>query len=270
VARLIGKYLLALVVMSGLQSCTESATQPRPLAPNAALKTTLYDEAFDAQPMMDAFPGQYSIDSTVAQSSGAVTYDLSTLDDGSAIVCRDHFKPIDLWWNSPAGVVLFHLDPPLLLVSKGPGTYTDNRGLKFANSVYESMSTSTATDALGQRWAFKGKFRAYCRNGNLELGPIVFGGQMLVALGPLDPPYRVEGSAGEGGGSCYTQLFYDPDQECPGGGGGTGGGDEGGGGSGGGSGGGGGCLTEYIILEISYDGGNTWSVWWEGYASVCS
>jgi hypothetical protein len=41
----------------------------------------------------------------------------------------------------------------------------------------------------------------------------------------------------------------------------------------GGGGGGGGwtkvCSTEYIWIEISYDGGETWSTLWEGYAEVC-
>jgi hypothetical protein len=41
----------------------------------------------------------------------------------------------------------------------------------------------------------------------------------------------------------------------------------------GGGGGGGGwelvCSTEWIKLEISYDGGNTWSTLWEGWGEVC-
>lgn len=43
--------------------------------------------------------------------------------------------------------------------------------------------------------------------------------------------------------------------------------DSGGGGSDGG--GSGSCSTEWIELDISYDGGITWGVWWEGYATVC-
>jgi hypothetical protein len=83
------------------------------------------------------------------------------------------------------------------------------------------------------------------------------------------PPPSGGGDDG-GGGECETQLIYDPTQPCPGGGGG-GGGDGSGGDDGSGDGGGGGsnCHTEYIIIEISYDGGETWSVWWEGYATVC-
>jgi hypothetical protein len=29
------------------------------------------------------------------------------------------------------------------------------------------------------------------------------------------------------------------------------------------------CDIEWIRIEISYDGGATWEVWWEGYADVC-
>ncbi len=44
----------------------------------------------------------------------------------------------------------------------------------------------------------------------------------------------------------------------------------GGGSSGGGSTGGGTtCNHEYVLIEVSYDGGQTWSVWWEGWATVC-
>jgi hypothetical protein len=233
-------------------------------------RTVIVADAFDAQPMIDDFPSSYSTDSSAnsASSSTAPTYDVSPLDDGSAIVCRDHFKPVDLWWSSPNGsLVSFHLNPPLLLVSKGPGGYTDKKGQKFANAVYETLAASTGTDASGQKWGFRGRFSAYCRNGNLEIGPIVFGGQLLVALSPIDRPYPI-GSGGGDAGSCNSQIIYDPstppDQTCPGGGGGGGTGGGGGSGPGGST-----CTSEYIYIEISYDGGATWSVWWEGYASVC-
>lgn len=29
------------------------------------------------------------------------------------------------------------------------------------------------------------------------------------------------------------------------------------------------CHWEYMIIEISYDGGKTWHVWWEGWGQVC-
>lgn len=249
-------------------SCREMVTKP-PLGPPAEANSTLViADQFDVQPMADAFPYAYSIDSTGSTSS-TPHYDVSLLD-GIAIVCRDHFKPIDLWWTGPNGLVMFHLEPPLLLNRKGPGTYKDKKGQIFANSVYESLKESVGQDALGHKWGFVGKFSAYCKNGDLEIGPIVFGGQMLVALSPIDPPYRID-ETGDGPG-CDTQFFYDPDQPCPG--------DDTGGTGGGGDPGSEptatpgdpelSCTSDTIVLEISYDGGVTWSVWWEGEAQICS
>jgi hypothetical protein len=57
---------------------------------------------------------------------------------------------------------------------------------------------------------------------------------------------------------------YDPDQivssDCE-----TGGGDGGGGTGGGGL----NCWDEYMVIEISYDDGQSWQVWWEGWGRVC-
>ena len=49
------------------------------------------------------------------------------------------------------------------------------------------------------------------------------------------------------------------------------GGDGGGGGGGGGGdgGGGSGCTVQWGTIEISYDGGATWEVWWQGYYTLC-
>jgi len=263
VLRLIARCSPVLLALSMMQACTESVTPPPLSVPTDPHRTLVITDQFDPQPMVDDFPYQYSIDSTSTSPPPGVQYDVSPLSDGSAIVCRDHFKPIDLWWSPPGqGLISFHLNPPLLLVSKGPGTYTDRKGQIFANAVYESLSTSYATDGSGQQWAFSGRFTAYCKNGNLEIGPIIIGGQMLIALSPVDQPWRV-GSSGEG--TCnYSQIIYDPDQQepCPGGGGGGGGGGDDPSGSS--------CTSEFIVIEVSYDNGATWSTWWQGYANVCS
>jgi len=42
-----------------------------------------------------------------------------------------------------------------------------------------------------------------------------------------------------------------------------------GGGGGDNDGGAGGCRVEYVYVEVSYDGGNTWHTIWEGFANVC-
>jgi hypothetical protein len=33
--------------------------------------------------------------------------------------------------------------------------------------------------------------------------------------------------------------------------------------------GGGDCQQVFVTVEVSYDGGNTWETWWEGWATVC-
>lgn len=73
----------------------------------------------------------------------------------------------------------------------------------------------------------------------------------------------------EDGTTPLTRLVRDPDREgappdtyildCSSGSG-------GGGGLGGGS---VSCHWEYMLIEISYDGGRTWHVWWEGWGQVC-
>ena len=75
---------------------------------------------------------------------------------------------------------------------------------------------------------------------------------------------------GSDSGSLTTNPYdpYGPTDDCaedtptypePGGG---GGGDSG-------EGGGSSCRQEYIVIEISYDNGETWHVYWEGNATVC-
>jgi hypothetical protein len=93
-------------------------------------------------------------------------------------------------------------------------------------------------------------------------------GNWVVTYEPPPP------DSGGGEGECETQFIYDPSQGCPGGGngddgGGSGGDDPGDGGGSGTGGGGTSCHTEYVFIEVSYDGGSTWSTWWEGYANVC-
>ena len=84
-------------------------------------------------------------------------------------------------------------------------------------------------------------------------------------------PYAFRGTVkecGEGGGGSGTFVTdppletgydpydgYPPTGECS---------SNGGSGSGSAS-----CHDEYVSIEISYDGGVTWQVWWEGWAIVC-
>jgi hypothetical protein len=77
---------------------------------------------------------------------------------------------------------------------------------------------------------------------------------------PTDPP-PPPGSEPPAG--CEYQIFFDPDTCTPG---------SGGGNSGGGNGGGEPptqCSRQYVIIEVSSDGGNTWTNWWQGWITVC-
>lgn len=61
----------------------------------------------------------------------------------------------------------------------------------------------------------------------------------------MDPGYDPYGTSGSGGSSCGSSSSPD-------------------------SGGGIVCHTEYIYIDISFDGGITWETWWEGNATVCA
>lgn len=131
------------------------------------------------------FPGQFSFDTTEAGANA--TYYIAP-DDGGELsytggevtFCRDHFKPIDLWWDGGYGLMRFHLDPPLLFVGYRAGTYRTPRGLVFRKAVYETIQPSEAVDPERNVWRFQGRFNALCRGGEVEVGPVVFGGQLLV------------------------------------------------------------------------------------------
>lgn len=191
---------------------------------------------------------------------------------GETVVCRDHTKPIDLWWNSPNdnGVVTFHLNPPLRLRGFN-GYYTDPSRFRWRTAVYSVDQSSEAMDNAGNVWRFSGRFNALCRQGQTRVGFLHFDAQIVVSRGPIDPPVLVRrGTTSGTGGGCskeYT-LQYDPyapysPDDCDGMEGGSGGGGDSGGG------GGGGCTPQYVVMEVSYDGGETWSVYWAGTATVC-
>jgi hypothetical protein len=172
----------------------------------------------------------------------------------------------------------FHLDPPLLFVAYRTGTYTSPRRLVFRRAIYETIQSSEATDPAGNVWRFTGRYNALCRGGELELGPVVFGAQVVVAQDPITRPVLVR--RGTGGDECgdgpgddwYYMESYDPYSPTP---------DDNGDSTvttscgGGGPGGAGfdpanySCTWDYITIEISYDGGKTWHHFWSGWAQVC-
>lgn len=167
-------------------------------------------------------------------------------------------------WVAPDGeAVYFAAEPPFYFVQ-----YMNRlpyKGMYWA--VYSTPTTVTADDpSTGDVYQWSGQFSALCTTAvkvpNGQIG-YVYAREVITT-----PTLVSRGSSGGGGGgsSCDTQIIYDPSQPCTGGGGGGGGSGSGGtGGSGGSS-----CTSEYVIIEVSNDGGATWTTWWEGYANVCS
>jgi hypothetical protein len=274
-----------LLGMGVLGACSDSAQDPvtpgPPRAPAAAsppARTLILSERWNMADVEADFPGRFSLDTTKAGSQA--TYYVAPDDAGTTwerTFCRDHFKPIDLWFDGGYGHMLFHLDPPLLFVGYRAGAYTSPRGLVFRRAVYETIHESEAVDPDGNVWRFQGRFNALCRGGELEIGPLVFGGQLLVSENAVTRPVLVrrgtggDDECGAGGDTDrYYMESYDPYSPVP---------DEGGaavmsycGTSDGGStfdpadys-----CTWDYITIEISYDGGRTWQRFWSGWAQVC-
>jgi hypothetical protein len=225
------------------------------------------------------FPdGTYAFDSDTSRGTRGTPTIAPDLSDGSEDFCRDAFKPVYLHWNGPSGIVSFLLQPPQLFVSYRQGTYRSPRGLIFFRAIYETITPSEGTDADGDVWRFLGRFNALCRGGQYEIGPLVFRGQLIVTEDPITTPVFVRHSGGgAGGGGCendtqYTYETYDPynaglgdNTGCGTGVSGSGTGGSGGGGSGGAT----NCHTEYIYIDVSTDGGLTWTTIWEGDALVC-
>lgn len=212
-------------------------------------------------------------------------------------ICRDHFKPIDLWWDGGNGIATFHLDPPLLFVGYRPGTVASGV-LRLRRAIYETSRPSEATDPAGNVWRFHGRFNALCAFGELDIGPIIVGGQILRSQDPIDRPVLVrrgdtdDGGCGSGGGT-HMELTdydpYDPDIHMGESGGGCAGEGEGGSGiqyqpgdstggetvnweTGVGNGGYSVCgdqaRVEYVCIDVWVDGVG-WVEWSCGYATTC-
>ncbi len=215
----------------------------------------------------------YSLDVT-PEGLSAPWYQEVELFDGETAFCRDHFSTANLYWDPGFGhgSVVFRLPPPLLFRSYRRGTIREKAGI-LRLAVYETIVAVEGSDQIGNTWRFRGRFNAKCRGGAVELGPIVFGAQAVVPENPIDIPVLIR-SGNYGGGGCEEefQLVYNPydsgsrGDDC-----GPRGEGDGSGGGGGetGTGGSGSCRTEYVYVEVSLDGGNTWTVWWEGEATVC-
>lgn len=279
--RRLSRCLSLSVAFGAVVACSDAA--PDPVTPNAhtarpSNQTSLTTDVWNMADVEADFGGLYSLDTT--QAGMDASFYVSPIDPytGDRGFCRDHFNAIDLWWDGGYGLMRFHLDPPLLFAAYRTGTYTSPRRLVFRQAIYETIAPSEATDPAGNVWRFEGRYNALCRGGELELGPVVFGGQIVVAQDPITRPVLVRRGTGDdgcgdrGGGDWHYMESYDPYSPAP----------EDDGDStvttscgGGGTGGAGfnpanyACTWDYITIEISYDGGQTWNHFWSGWAQVC-
>lgn len=205
------RYLSLSLAFVAVVGCSDVA--PNPIGPNARTTPPSSDMSttsgvWNMADVEADFGGLYSLDST--QVGKSATYYLAPVETGDRTFCRDHFNAIDMWWDGGYGLMRFHMDPPLLFVGYREGTYTSPRKLVFRKAVYETMAPSEATDPAGNVWRFEGRYNAICRGGEFELGPLVFGAQIVVAQDPITRPVLIRRGRG--------------DDECGGGGGGGGGG----------------------------------------------
>ncbi len=120
------------LAMACLGACAETA--PTPVTPRAAPDDPLLDVTADwiISDLSAEYGTVFSFDTTETGMDAEVRYDTYTGETGEREFCRDHFKPIDLWWDGGYGIATIHLDPPLLFRGYRPGTWKDRRGLRLA------------------------------------------------------------------------------------------------------------------------------------------
>lgn len=213
---------------------------------------------------------EYGYDYSYDDSSEGNAFPLYVEPDllDGAIVCRDHNQHAHLYWNSPNenGVVLFQVAPPLRFRGY-TGYFNDRRRLRWRTAVFSADQSAEGQDNAGNVWRFRGRFNALCRMGQTRWGPLQVDAQIVVPQGVIDRPVLVRSGTDDSGCGYEYQLVYDPYSPTQGGDGcdGTGPGGDPGESSGSDS----TCRTEYVFIEVSFDDGATWQIWWEGYATVC-
>lgn len=160
------------VAAVGLAGCAESAPSPVSAVTAPAGGPRLDTSAqWILSDLQAEFGGSFSLDTTQTGLNAEVRYDAYSSD--GAEFCRDHFNPIDLWWDGGDGIAVIHLDPPLLFRGYRSGSYTDRRRLIWRKAIYETVQAGEGTDPAGNVWRFQGRFNALCRGGSRELGPLV-------------------------------------------------------------------------------------------------
>jgi hypothetical protein len=198
---------VALAVPS-LAACAETA--PTPVTPRAAPDDPILDVTADwiISDLSADYGTAFSFDTTDSGLNADLRYDTYPVETDEREFCRDHFKPIDLWWDGGYGIATIHLDPPLLFRGYRQGTFRDRRSLVWRRAIYETLQAGEGQDPAGNVWRFHGRFNAICRGGSREIGPIVFNAQLLVSQDPIDRPVLVRRGSGSDGG-CEEDMYDD-------------------------------------------------------------
>jgi len=253
----------------------------------------LVEPVWTVSELETAFDGRFSWDTTQLGLTAPVYYDMAVSEETE--FCRDHFEPIDLWWDGGWGIATIHLDPPLLFRSYRTGNFRDGRRLLWRKAIYETLQAGEGVDPAGNVWRFKGRFNALCRGGSRQIGPFVFNAHILVSQDPIDRPVLVRqaDSGCDGGGNTALIEFvdYDPYDPMASGWGTDAGsctqegsgtqyqpGDYTGGetvdwGSGAGNGGTSVCgdqaMVEYVCIDVYNEETGFWEEWGCGYVTTC-
>jgi hypothetical protein len=138
------------------------------------------------------------------------------------------------------------------------------RWTSTSSGIYQSSRGFSLIDQSGTKVWVNTRIAVACFEINLVLARIHFA-SVVAILGDLRD--RSIACGGSGPITGYADAEYDPynpsgtqPTDCT----------DPRGGSGGSGAGGAECPVELVEVEISYDGGSTWTTLWRGYASVCS
>lgn len=190
----------------------------------------------------------------------------NTYDDWVAHPCPDPYGSNTWMWHTIPNV------GAVKLVMRPPQKIQVRYGPAYVKYVPSSIDPANAPD--GSVWGAEGPYDARRFHSLVRAAHFVapVPGSFQGTVWPMSPPPD-EPPGEDCGDEEELPLEMAPPSTseavsmttCGGGGSGT----ESGSGSESGSGTGTNCSVQYGVIEISYDGGITWEVWWEGYYTVC-
>jgi hypothetical protein len=213
--------MVLLAAVLTLSACTDRGPDPVRSAPHGPSRETMVGSAdlidgteIASLAAVTAENGShYAVDTTVAGVSEPWQIDASIDADVSRTYCRTAPRPASMFYDGGSGLMEFRLPGPLIFIRYRAGTVTQRNGLIFRRAIYETREAVEAVDPAGHRWSFVGRFNALCRGGEFEIGPLVFGGQVVVPQNPITGPRLVGGGGGVGGTGGGDECGTGVDEE---------------------------------------------------------